>query len=72
MFRIEQQRRRALDGIAEAGDRDRSYVLYQAIDAYLETHAWQIEHIKTGLKQAKSGEFSSERVVSRAFAQWRQ
>ncbi len=69
-FRLNTDKRQALDAIAGVTDRDRSYVLTEAIDAYLDAHQWQIEHIKKGLRQAKSGKFASEKEVARAFARW--
>lgn len=70
-FRLETEKRAALDAIASLKDRERSYVLKEAIDAYLEVHRWQIEHIKKGLRQAEAGRFASEKEVARAFARWR-
>jgi predicted transcriptional regulator len=70
-FRLEADKREALDAIAEVADRDRSYVLNEAIDAYLDVHQWQIEHIKKGLRQAEAGQFAAEKEVARAFARWR-
>jgi len=70
-FRLDTDKREALDTIAEVADRDRSYVLNEAIDAYLDAHQWQIEHIKNGLRQAKAGQFATEKEVARAFARWR-
>lgn len=70
-FRLETDKREALDSIAEVTDRDRSYVLNEAIDAYLAAHQWQIAHIKKGLRQAQSGQFAREKEVARAFARWR-
>jgi predicted transcriptional regulator len=54
-FRIEVEKRAALDEVAEILDRDRSAVINEAIDAYLELHHWQIEHIKQGLADAENG-----------------
>ncbi len=68
---MDTEKRQTLDAIAEISDRDRSYVLNEAIDAYLEARAWQIAHIKKGLKQAEAGQFASSREVARAFARWR-
>ena len=65
-FRLATDKRKALDAIAAASGRRRSDVLNEAIDAYLDTHRWQIEHIKKGLRQAKSGQFASAREVARA------
>jgi len=70
-FRLDADKREALDAIAEVADRDRSYVLNEAIDAYLDVHQWQIEHIKKGLRQAEAGQFAAEKEVARAFAKWR-
>lgn len=54
-FRIEVGKRAAIDALAEALDRDRSAVINEAIEAYLELHQWQIEHIKRGLAEAENG-----------------
>jgi RHH-type rel operon transcriptional repressor/antitoxin RelB len=43
-FRIETEKKEKLDAIAGALDRDRSYLLNEAIDAYLEVHQSQIRH----------------------------
>ena len=45
-FRIEAAKRGAVDALAGALDRDRSAVINEAIDAYLELHHSQLEHIK--------------------------
>ena len=54
-FRIEVEKRAALDEVAEILERDRSAVINEAIDAYLEFHHWQVEHIKRGLAEAECG-----------------
>ena len=70
-FRVDREKRDTLDAIAEEIDRDRSYILNEAIDAYLETHRWQIEHIRKGVRQADAGKFATEKEVAIAFARWR-
>ncbi len=70
-FRVDAQKRKALDAIAAGMDRDRSYVLNEAISNYLEVHQWQVAHIKEGLRQADAGEFAKDSKVSSAFARWR-
>ena len=70
-FRLPDDKREALDLIAAALDRDRSYVLNEAIDAYLDVHQWQIEHIKAGIRQADAGEFATRNEVAAAFKRWR-
>lgn len=66
-FRTEVETRDRLDQVANAMDRDRSYILNQAIDTYLEIYTWQIEHIEAGQKQARNGEFVEEKEWRAAF-----
>jgi len=54
-FRIEPEKRVALDELAAVLGRDRSAVINEALDAHLELHHWQVEHIKRGLAEAESG-----------------
>lgn len=70
-FRTDARRKTALDAIAAGLDRDRSYVLNEAISNYLEVHQWQVAHIKKGMRQADAGEFAKDSDVSAAFARWR-
>ena len=70
-FRLDAKKRKALDALAQAQDRDRTYVLNEAIDAYLDVHQWQIEHINEGIRQADAGEFATEAEVAAAFSRWR-
>lgn len=65
-FRTEVSKVKALDALASVMDRDRSYILNEAISAYLELYQWQIKHIKEGLKQAEAGEFATEEEVKKA------
>lgn len=58
----------ALDAIAANMDRDRSYVLNEAIAIYLEMHKWQIEEIKKGIAEADAGDFASEQEIETVFA----
>lgn len=68
-FRTEVKTRERLDQIAQAMDRDRSYILNQAINTYLDIYNWQIEHIEAGQKQAHNGEFVEEKEWRSAFNQ---
>jgi len=45
-----------LDHIAGSLDRSRNYLVNQAIQEYLETHAWQIEKITQGIEAADRAE----------------
>lgn len=69
-FRLDAEKRTELDAVAKALDRDRSYVLNQAVGAYLEAHRWQLDHIHEGIRQADAGEFASDEEVAAAFDRW--
>jgi predicted transcriptional regulator len=69
--RIEPETRAALDAIAATLDRDRSYVVNQALASYVETHRWQVRHIQQGLREANAGKFASEADVKKTIARLR-
>ncbi|MEH2378114.1 MAG: ribbon-helix-helix protein, CopG family [Nostoc sp.] len=67
-FRIDSDRKAALDAIAARINRDRSYVLNEAVAAYLEMYQWQIEEIQKGISEADSEDFASDEEVKATFA----
>ncbi|WP_254013555.1 CopG family ribbon-helix-helix protein [Limnofasciculus baicalensis] len=67
-FRLETEKRAALDAIATVMDRDRSYLINEAIGIYLEMYQWLIEEIKQGIAEAEEGDFASEEEVQSVFA----
>jgi predicted transcriptional regulator len=69
--RVEPRTRKELDGIAAALDRDRSYVVNEALKAYIDVHQWQIEHIQQGLREANAGKFASAGKVKRVITRLR-
>ena len=54
-FRLDEDKLKALDGLAETIDRDRSYLLNEAVSNYLELQAYQVRLIQEGLKAVKEG-----------------
>jgi predicted transcriptional regulator len=54
-FRLDADKIDALDGLAESVDRDRSYLLNEAVTNYLELQAYHVSLIKEGLKAVKQG-----------------
>jgi predicted transcriptional regulator len=67
-FRLESEKREALDAVASALDRDRSYIINEAIEAYLDVHRWQLDHLREGLRQANAGEFATEAEMKATFS----
>jgi predicted transcriptional regulator len=54
-FRMDEEKIEELDGLAESADRDRSYLLNEAVNNYLELQAYHASLIKEGLKAAREG-----------------
>ncbi len=70
-FRLDSDKVRALDTVAEALDRDRSYLLNAAVESYLEVQQWHVEQIKAGVRQADRGKLIDHSDVKRMAARWR-
>lgn len=70
-FRLDADRVRDLDAVAAGLDRDRSYVIVEAVRSYLELYHWQLEEIKAGIKDADEGRFATDAEVAAAFARMR-
>ena len=61
-LRIDDEKIKQLDRLAEVSKRDRTFIINEAIEAYLDTNKWQIEHIKASLTQADRGEFARSAI----------
>ncbi|HXB73288.1 MAG TPA: hypothetical protein VNY05_33935 [Candidatus Acidoferrales bacterium] len=70
-IRLEAGKIQELDRLAVGLERDRTYVVSQAIDAFLDMHRWQTEYIESALRDADAGEFASPAEVRSAFARLR-
>jgi len=63
--RADSKKVKRLDRIAKQQDRSRNYLVNQAIDQFLELHAWQEERIREGIKAADDGRFVSDAEMTR-------
>jgi predicted transcriptional regulator len=70
-FRLDSDRVAALDALAESIDRDRTYVLGEAVQAYLELQKWQLDQIEAGIAEADAGKVLDHRTVKTMAAKWR-
>ena len=71
-LRLDKQKVALLDQLAQSDDRDRTYVIKDAIDRYLAYHQWRIDEIKKAIAEADAGDFASDEEVERLFAKWTQ
>ncbi len=59
-----------LDRLAEVEDRDRSYMIKQAVANFVRLRRWQIEEIEKAVKEADAGQFATDEEVDHLFAKW--
>lgn len=68
--RLDQEDVAFLDRIAEVEDRDRSYLIKQAVANFIRLHRWQIEEIEKAVKEADAGLFATDEEVEEMFSKW--
>lgn len=69
-FRVPSDRAELLDKLSSATDRSRSWHLEQALAQYLDTQAWQIQHIQKGLDDLKAGRVVGQDAVEAWLETW--
>jgi predicted transcriptional regulator len=70
--RLEKEAVEFLDTLAKSLDRDRSYLIKEAVESFISLHRWQIEEIHKALAEAKAGDFVSDAEMERLLAKWTQ
>jgi len=70
-LRLDSDKVDALDALADSMDRNRTYLISQAVLAYLETQQWHLEQIKAGIADADAGRVLEHRMVKAMAAKWR-
>jgi predicted transcriptional regulator len=70
-FRLESDKVAALDALANSLDRDRTYLLNEAIQSYLDLQQWQVDEIRAGLADADAGRVVDHQKVRAMAARWR-
>ena len=69
-FRLPEEKLQALDTVAEGQQRDRSFVINEAVTQYLSLHEYHRALIEEGIRQADAGEMiEHEELISEA-ASW--
>ncbi len=68
--RLDPEVAKKLDLLAKATARSKSFLVAEAVEAYLENQAWQIEAIQEGIREADRGHFATDEEVKRTFGRW--
>lgn len=69
-LRISEKKAREIETLAKATDRSKSWLLEQALDAYLETQSWQVARIERGLAEIDRGEGRPHEEVAEWLSSW--
>jgi predicted transcriptional regulator len=69
-FRVAKTKAEQLEQLAGALDRPKSWLLQQALDAYLDVQAWHIAHIDQGERELREGKGIPHEDVVRWVEGW--
>lgn len=70
-FRMPADTVETLDALAETMDRDRTHLLNEAVERYLELNEYHIKLIEKGLRAAEAGEFVPHAEMKKLIARMR-
>lgn len=68
--RLDPKTKEELDLLARSTARSKSFLISEAIKAYVKEQAWQISAIKEGVLEADAGHFASEDEIRSTFRKW--
>ena len=68
--RMAKNRIKMLDELGKCDDRDRSYIVNEAVEEYLSRRQWQLEQVQRALKAVEAGKFLTEEEFLRDVASW--
>jgi len=68
--RIDKNLSEKLDTLARSTARSRSFLIAEAVKAYVDDQAWQIEAIEAGVAASNRGDFASDEKVARTFTKY--
>jgi predicted transcriptional regulator len=69
-FRIAPEKIAELDSIAKAMDRDRSYLLNEAVESYLSEQRRFVAMVEEGREDIRAGQFSTQEQVEGMVGEW--
>jgi len=66
-FRTDEAMVRKLDELAKASKRDRTQLISEALDNYLEAQEWQLKEIHAALRDSEAGDYATDAEVEAVF-----
>jgi toxin ParE1/3/4 len=71
-FMVDSEKVGKLDALASTKERDRSFLLNEALDQYLDLNDYHMRLVEQGIADFEAGRISSHEEVGRALAKQRQ
>ena len=68
--RLDPETKEKLDLLAKSTARSKSFLISEAVRAYVKEQAWQVHAIKEGVEQADAEDFASNDEVKSTFGKW--
>ena len=69
-FRMAKERVKLLDELGKCYDRDRSYLVNEAVEEYLAHRKWQVEEVKRALAEVAEGKFLTDEQFEADMKTW--
>ena len=69
-FRTPEEKVAELDSLAATRQRDRSFLINEAVDQYLSLNSYHRELIEDGIRQVKAGKLIDHEAVRQRVAGW--
>ncbi len=66
-FRTDKKKVRQLDAMAKRQRRDRTQLIDEALENFIELQQWQMKEIEAGVREADAGNFATEAEVRAVF-----
>jgi predicted transcriptional regulator len=70
-FRLDARKVRTLDSIAKSLNRDRTFLLGEAVQYYLDLQEWQLKQIEASIAEADAGRLIDHATVKNTVRKWR-
>jgi predicted transcriptional regulator len=68
--RLDPETKGKLDLLAKSTARSKSFLIAEAVRAYVKEQSWQIDAIKEGVEQANAENFASNDEIRSTFGKW--
>ena len=69
-IRLEPELKNRLDQLSEATHRSKSFLAAEAIKEFVELNEWQVQEIKSALKEADDGDFATNEEMKNTLGKW--